>query len=52
MTHAKQPSPGKDKLIDGTRIDEFTRLSKIRVHLSLSGVIMAFDSEGQHKQRC
>ena len=47
VSHANQPSTKDGKVIDGTRVDEFTRLSKVPVHVPLSGVTMEFNGEGQ-----
>ena len=47
VSHANQPSTINGKVIEGTRVDEFTQLSKVPVHVPLSGTTMAFDSEGK-----
>ena len=47
VSHANQPSTKDGKVIDGTRVDEFTRLSKVPVHVPLSGVTMDVNGEGQ-----
>lgn len=46
-SHANQPSTSDGQVIEGTRVDEFSKLSKVPVHVPLSGVTMAFDAEGK-----
>ncbi|MBT8436343.1 MAG: MBL fold metallo-hydrolase [Gammaproteobacteria bacterium] len=46
-SHANQPSTRNGKVIEGTRVDSFSKLSKMPVHVPLSGRTMSFDSSGK-----
>ena len=46
-SHANQPSTSDGKVITGTRVDSFSKLSKMPVHVPLSGRTMSFDSSGK-----
>lgn len=52
VSHANQPSTKNGKVIEGTRVDEFSKLVEIPVHVPLSGRTMTFDSEGQCSNGC
>lgn len=45
-SHANQPSNSGGKIIKGTRVDNFVKMSTMPVYLPLSGVTMSFDGEG------
>ena len=45
-SNANQPSTQGGKVIAGTRVDQFSKMVKVPVHVPLSGVTMAFDSAG------
>lgn len=45
-SHANQPSTKDGKVIEGTRVASFVRMSKMPVHVPLSGVTMSFNNEG------
>jgi len=47
VSHANQPSTSGGKVIAGTRVDEFSKLSEVPVHVPLSGRTMVFDGEGK-----
>jgi L-ascorbate metabolism protein UlaG (beta-lactamase superfamily) len=51
-SHANQPSTQNGKVIAGTRVDSFSKLSKIPVHVPLSGRTMSFDSSGKCSNGC
>ena len=51
-SHANQPSTQNGKVIAGTRIDSFSKLSKMPVHVPLSGRTMSFDSSGKCTGGC
>ncbi|MFT6387015.1 MAG: L-ascorbate metabolism protein UlaG (beta-lactamase superfamily) [Cellvibrionaceae bacterium] len=44
-SHANQPSTTDGKVIEGTRVDSFITMSKIPVHVPLSGVAMSFNKK-------
>jgi len=46
VSHANQPSTSGGKVIAGTRVDEFSKLTEVPVHVPLSGHTMIFDGEG------
>jgi len=46
VSHANQPSTKGGEVIDGTRVDEFSKLVKIPVHVPLSGKTLVFDGKG------
>jgi L-ascorbate metabolism protein UlaG (beta-lactamase superfamily) len=46
VSHANQPSTSGGEVIAGTRVDEFSQLTAIPVHVPLSGLTMVFDGEG------
>ncbi len=45
-SHANQPSTSGGKVLDGTRVAQFTALSDVPVHVPLSGRTMSFDKSG------
>ena len=47
VSHANQPSTDGGKVVTGTRVDAFSKLSDVPVHVPLSGHTMAFDGEGK-----
>ncbi len=51
-SHANQPSTQNGKVIAGTRVDSFSKLSKMPVHVPLSGRTMSFDSSGKCTSGC
>ena len=51
-SHANQPSTRDGKVIQGTRVDSFSKLSQVPVHVPLSGRIMRFDSAGNCADGC
>ena len=51
-SHANQPSTQNGKVIAGTRVDSFSKLSKMPVHVPLSGRTMSFDSSGKCTNGC
>ena len=52
VSHANQPSTEGGKVIAGTRVDEFTRLSQVTVHVPLSGRDMSFNGKGKCTSGC
>jgi len=46
VSHANQPSTSGGKVIAGTRVDEFSKLTEVPVYVPLSGLTMTFDGEG------
>ena len=52
VSHANQPSTQGGKVIDGTRVDEFSKLSKVAVHVPLSGRTMTFNGKGKCVSGC
>ena len=51
-SHANQPSTKGGKVIAGTRVDSFMKMSKAPVHIPLSGVTMSFDGKGACSKGC
>jgi L-ascorbate metabolism protein UlaG (beta-lactamase superfamily) len=51
-SHANQPSTQNGKVIAGTRVDRFSKLSKMPVHVPLSGRTMSFNSSGKCTSGC
>ena len=51
-SHANQPSTENGKVISGTRIEEFSKLVKAKVHVPLSGRTMSFDAKGRCSGGC
>jgi len=51
-SHANQPSTSKGKMIEGTRLAEFMKLSKANVHVPLSERTMSFDKKGNCTSGC
>ena len=47
-----QPSTAAGKVIAGTRVEEFSKLVKLPVHVPLSGRTMVFDSKGVCSSGC
>ncbi len=52
VSHANQPSTEGGKVIAGTRVDQFSKLSKVPVHVPLSGRAMNFDAKGKCVSGC
>jgi len=52
VSHANQPSTQGGKVIAGTRVDEFSKLSKVPVHVPLSGRTMTFNGKGKCVSGC
>jgi len=52
VSHANQPSTEGGKVIAGTRVDEFSKLSKMPVHVPLSGREMSFNAKGKCTSGC
>ena len=52
VSHANQPSTENGKVLAGTRVETFTKLSKIPVHVPLSGNTMSFDGKGKCVSGC
>ncbi|MCG6889246.1 MAG: MBL fold metallo-hydrolase [Gammaproteobacteria bacterium] len=52
VSHANQPSTEGGKIIAGTRADQFSKLSKVPVHLPLSGREMSFNARGKCTGGC
>ena len=51
-SHANQPSTQDGKVITGTRLELFSKLSKVPVHVPLSGRSMSFDNNGKCTSGC
>jgi L-ascorbate metabolism protein UlaG (beta-lactamase superfamily) len=51
-SHANQASTKDGKVIEGSRIDMFSKASTVPVHVPLSGRTMAFDSNGECVSGC
>jgi len=51
-SHANQPSTQGGKVIAGTRVDIFTKASKVPVHVPLSGRTMSFNQSGKCANGC
>lgn len=51
-SHANQPSTSGGKMIEGTRLAEFSRLTRAKVHLPLSGRTMSFNHKGKCTGGC
>jgi len=47
VSHANQPSTKDGEVIEGTRVDEFSKLVKIPVHVPLSGKTLVFNAKGE-----
>jgi len=48
VSHANQPSTKGGEIIEGTRVDEFSKLvKKIPVHVPLSGKTLVFNDKGE-----
>jgi L-ascorbate metabolism protein UlaG (beta-lactamase superfamily) len=52
VSHANQPSTEAGKVIAGSRVDQFSKLSKVPVHVPLSGRAMSFDAKGKCTGGC
>ena len=52
VSHANQPSTEAGKVIAGTRVDEFIKMSKVPVHVPLSGRDMSFNGKGKCTAGC
>jgi L-ascorbate metabolism protein UlaG (beta-lactamase superfamily) len=51
-SHANQPSTSGGKIIEGTRLASFAKLSKAKVHVPLSGRTMSFNAKGKCTGGC
>jgi L-ascorbate metabolism protein UlaG (beta-lactamase superfamily) len=51
-SHANQPSTRDGKVIEGTRLDQFSKLTKARVYVALSGRTLSFDAKGKCTGGC
>lgn len=51
-SHANQPSTSGGKIIEGTRLALFKKLTRAKVHVSLSGRTMSFDDKGKCTGGC
>ncbi len=51
-SHANQPSTQGGKIIAGTRVDIFSKASKVPVHVPLSGRTMSFNQSGKCTDGC
>ena len=51
-SHANQPSTAGGKIIEGTRLAEFKKLTDASVHVPLSGRTISFDSKGKCTGGC
>ena len=51
-SHANQPSTSGGKVIAGTRVESFSKLSKMPVHVPLSGRTMSFNAGGKCTGGC
>jgi L-ascorbate metabolism protein UlaG (beta-lactamase superfamily) len=51
-SHANQPSTQGGKVIAGTRVDLFSQMSKVPVHIPLSGRSMSFNQSGKCTSGC
>jgi L-ascorbate metabolism protein UlaG (beta-lactamase superfamily) len=51
-SHANQPSTQGGKVIAGTRVDIFSKASKVPVHVPLSGRTMSFSESGKCTDGC
>jgi len=52
VSHANQPSTEGGKVVAGTRVDQFIKLSKVPVHVPLSGRVMSFNGKGNCSDGC
>jgi hypothetical protein len=51
-SHANQPSTQGGKVISGTRVESFSKMTGVPVHLPLSGRTMQFNSKGVCTSGC
>ncbi len=51
-SHANQPSTSGGKMLDGTRLAQFSKMSKAPVHVPLSGRAMSFNGSGKCVSGC
>ena len=51
-SHANQPSTSDGKIIAGTRLALFKKLTRARVHVPLSGRVMSFNKKGKCTGGC
>lgn len=51
-SHANQPSTAGGKIIKGTRLEEFKKLSRPNVYVPISGQAMSFNSSGKCTAGC
>ncbi|MGB5327826.1 MAG: MBL fold metallo-hydrolase [Gammaproteobacteria bacterium] len=51
-SHANQPSTQDGKVIAGTRVDIFSKASRVPVHVPLSGRTMSFNQSGKCTDGC
>jgi L-ascorbate metabolism protein UlaG (beta-lactamase superfamily) len=51
-SHANQPSTAGGKMIGGSRVEQFSKLTKAKVYLPLSGRTLSFDAGGKCTGGC
>ena len=51
-SHANQPSTEGGKVLEGTRVEQFSKLSNMPVHVPLSGRTMSFNGKGKCVSGC
>ena len=51
-SHANQPSTQGGKVIEGTRVESFSKMTRVPVHVPLSGHTMQFNSKGNCTDGC
>jgi len=51
-SHANQPSTAGGKVISGSRAEQFSKLTKAKVYLPLSGRTLSFDARGKCTGEC
>ncbi len=51
-SHANQPSTSGGKVLDGTRLAQFSKMSEVPVHVPLSGRAMSFNGSGKCLSGC
>ena len=51
-SHANQPSTAGGKVISGSRVEQFSKLTKAKVYLPLSGRTLSFDARGKCTGGC
>ena len=51
-SHANQPSTAGGKVVSGSRVEQFSKLTKAKVYLPLSGRTLSFDARGKCTGGC